>query len=242
MANQLSGLYFQTYKLAYDLAKSAEKAYQYERDTAEIYINFGHWDSLKKGLLAGERLILELNQLEKAYLDEDTRLFEIEKAISLAYINPLALIELRTEGICKFQLQEELFDCDFPGHYCRKIKTIAISIPAIAGPYENIKATLTQTSHRTLLQPDTTALIANSVKFNTNSDNVRSDWIKNQQIAISRGVNDNGMFELNFRDERYLPFEGTGAVSNWESQMPSDESHRLRHLRCDHTLEIYGSS
>ena len=33
-------------------------------------------------------------------------------------------------------------------------------------------------------------------------------------------MNDSGMFELNFRDERYLPFEGTGAVSYWELSMP----------------------
>jgi hypothetical protein len=26
---------------------------------------------------------------------------------------------------------------------------------------------------------------------------------------------DAGMFELNFRDERYLPFEGAGAISEW---------------------------
>jgi hypothetical protein len=41
-----------------------------------------------------------------------------------------------------------------------------------------------------------------------------------QQIAISRGVDDSGMFQLDFRDERYLPFEGTGAVSDWELKMP----------------------
>ena len=222
LANQLSGLYFQTYKLAYDLAKSAEKAYQYERDTEEIYINFGHWDSLKKGLLAGERLMLELSQLEKVYLDNNTRPFEIEKTISLAQLNPLALIKLKTNGICQFQLKEGLFDYDFPGHYCRKIKTIALSIPAIVGPYETIKATLTQTSHRTLLEPDTTALnkANNTLELDTGCESVRSNWIKNQQIAISRGVNDSGMFELNFRDERYLPFEGTGAVSDWELEMP----------------------
>ena len=28
------------------------------------------------------------------------------------------------------------------------------------------------------------------------------------------------MFELNFRDERYLPFEGAGAISNWRFAMP----------------------
>ena len=30
------------------------------------------------------------------------------------------------------------------------------------------------------------------------------------------------MFEFNFRDERYLPFEGAGAVeSNWKLEFPS---------------------
>jgi hypothetical protein len=29
-----------------------------------------------------------------------------------------------------------------------------------------------------------------------------------QSIATSNAQNDDGMFELNFRDERYLPFEG----------------------------------
>jgi hypothetical protein len=34
-----------------------------------------------------------------------------------------------------------------------------------------------------------------------------------QSIATSHAQNDSGMFELNFRDERYLPFEGAGAIS-----------------------------
>ena len=38
------------------------------------------------------------------------------------------------------------------------------------------------------------------------------------------------MFQLRFDDERYLPFEGTGAISNWtlsfpnhDASVPSDE-------------------
>jgi Tc toxin complex TcA C-terminal TcB-binding domain len=31
------------------------------------------------------------------------------------------------------------------------------------------------------------------------------------------------MFELNFRDERYLPFENTGAVSSWRLELPQKE-------------------
>jgi hypothetical protein len=39
-------------------------------------------------------------------------------------------------------------------------------------------------------------------------------------IATSHGQNDSGMFELNFNDERFLPFEGAGAVSAWRLDLP----------------------
>jgi hypothetical protein len=39
-------------------------------------------------------------------------------------------------------------------------------------------------------------------------------------IATSSAQNDSGMFELNFRDERYLPFEGAGAISTWQLELP----------------------
>jgi hypothetical protein len=32
--------------------------------------------------------------------------------------------------------------------------------------------------------------------------------VPNQEIAISRGIEDSGMFQLDFKDERYIPFEG----------------------------------
>ena len=41
-------------------------------------------------------------------------------------------------------------------------------------------------------------------------------------IAVSTGQNDSGTFELNFRDERYIPFEGAGAISKWRLELPSD--------------------
>ena len=34
--------------------------------------------------------------------------------------------------------------------------------------------------------------------------------------------NDSGVFELSFRDERYLPFEGAGAISEWSLELFSD--------------------
>jgi hypothetical protein len=43
-----------------------------------------------------------------------------------------------------------------------------------------------------------------------------------QSIATSNAQNDSGMFELNFRDERYLPFEGAGAISTWRLELPAE--------------------
>ena len=45
-------------------------------------------------------------------------------------------------------------------------------------------------------------------------------------IATSNGQNDSGMFELNFRDDRRLPFEGGGAISHWSLEMMRDKNLR----------------
>ena len=45
-----------------------------------------------------------------------------------------------------------------------------------------------------------------------------------QAIATSDGVDDDGLFELNFHDERYLPFEFSGAVSRWHIELPPENN------------------
>jgi hypothetical protein len=45
-----------------------------------------------------------------------------------------------------------------------------------------------------------------------------------QSIVTSSAQNDTGMFETNLRDERYLPFENSGAISEWQLQLPADPS------------------
>ena len=215
MVGRISSVYFQTYKIAFDLAQAAEKAYQYERNADTPFIMFGYWDSLKKGLLTGESLMMSLNQLEKAYMDEDERTLEIEKTFSLLDLSAGQLKDLKNpeNRTCTFNLTEKRFDQDFPGHYCRKIKSIAITLPAVVGPYQNVQAILRQDRSRLLPKMDlggVKMLLTGLPK----SDAVYSGLRPLQQIAISKGVDDSGLFELNFRDERYLPFEGTGAVSD----------------------------
>jgi hypothetical protein len=43
-----------------------------------------------------------------------------------------------------------------------------------------------------------------------------------QSIVVSTAQNDSGLFETNFRDERYLPFENAGAISTWKLRLPAD--------------------
>ena len=211
MAVQLSTLYFQTYQMAYDLAKQAEKCLQFElpqtSSSGPGYIQFGYWDNLKKGLLAGEKLQLGLRRLEMAHLEQNKREFEITKHVSLRQINPVAILALRKDGKCSFALPEVLFDMDFPGHYCRRIKSVSISIPCITGPYTGLNATLRLSKNQYRGKAIT-------------SDPLIENNLPSSAIAVSNGQNDSGLFELNFRDERYLPFEGAGAISEWDLELP----------------------
>lgn len=226
---QISGVYFQGYKLAYDLAKRAERCFRFELGLQDSsYINFGYWDSLKKGLLSGEKLQYDLRRLEVAYLDQNRRNFELTKHVSLALLDPLTLVTLRETGRCSFTLPEEIFDLDYPGHYFRRIKSVSLTLPCVAGPYTTISCTL--------------RLLRNSIRINTAAGNdgyprnteaslpaddprfVESN-IPVKAIAASTGQNDSGVFELSFRDERYLPFEGAGAISGWTLELFYDQDN-----------------
>lgn len=101
MIGQLSGLYFQSYQLAYDIAKRAERCFRYELGLSDSnYIQFGYWDSLKKGLLSGEKLVYDLKRLETAYYEQNRREYELTKHISLTQLDPIALLKLRQNGEC----------------------------------------------------------------------------------------------------------------------------------------------
>ncbi|WP_250294794.1 Tc toxin subunit A-related protein [Wolbachia endosymbiont of Oedothorax gibbosus] len=210
---QIAIIYFQAYKMALEMVKQVEKTYQYELNNDRVFITASSWNSLKEGLLAGHSLKFALEQMTKEYLDNNERALEITKTMPLS---PIAINDLKTKGSCKFALTEKMFDLDFPGHYCRKIKSIRITIRAEVAPYQDIHATLQQTGNRVVLKPDIEAIKSLLGESDESNESIRVNWKTGQQIAISKGNQaDSGLFELNFNDERYLPFEGTGAVSDW---------------------------
>jgi hypothetical protein len=221
MVSEISNVYFQSYKLAVQYARQAEKAYQFEMATGPIdnFISYGYWDSLRQGLMSGEKLRMDLNLLEKAYFDANTRENEMTRHVSLALLNPMALNDLKISGKCNFAIPEMLYDMDFPGQYMRRIKSVALTIPAVVGPFTNISCQLSLTKSCYRQDPK-----CNGTDYEMEADDSRFvfDPIGIQSISTSNGQNDRGMFEFNFNDERYLPFEGAGAISNWQLELPDE--------------------
>jgi hypothetical protein len=218
MVTQISTLYFQSYQMAYDMAKRAEKAFRFELGLDDTnFIQFGYWDSLKKGLLSGEKLFKDLQRMDVAFMEENKREYELTNHGSLAMLDPNALIELRNSGKCVFEIPEVMFDLDYPGHYFRRIKSVSISIPAVTGPYTNISCRLTMQNNR--YRKTTNDADDYSYK-GINDPRFVHNIIGMQSIATSNGQNDSGMFQFNFNDERYLPFEGAGAIGTWSLDMP----------------------
>ncbi len=232
MADQLGGLYFQAYGLAVDTARAAERAYRFERGVPEgdvSFIQFGYWDDRRHGMLAADRLAVDLTRMAAAYQDTNSRGLEITKRISLRELDPLALLRLRATGGCEISLTEDLFDRDFPGHYRRQVRTVSVSCTDDSGAALPVSALLTQTTHRTVLTADQKAVRYLLDPTGPAPATVRVDWRADQQIALSDvpdGYENNGLFNLSYDDDRYLPFEGTGAVSSWQldltGQQPAD--------------------
>jgi hypothetical protein len=218
MLSQLSTVYFQTYKLVFDTAKRAERAYANELAVDRPdFISIDYWDGMKSGLTAGERLFCDIKRMDMAYMDQDLREYEVTRSVSLAQLDPVALIQLRSTGACFFTVPEEIFDLDFPGHYMRRIKAVTVTIPCISGPYTSVPSTLS------LLQSSIRkSNILTAGKYARQDNDIRFSDIYGQlqSIVTSTGNNDSGMFETNLRDDRYLPFERAGVISTWKMEIP----------------------
>jgi hypothetical protein len=220
MKRDVKSLYAKAFQLAFEVAKKAERAMQNELgDPSLTYIQFNYLDG-NEGLLAGEKLLFDVKSMEMAYHDLNQREYEMTKHVSLRLVDPLALLRLRATGSCMFTIPEEPFDMDGPGHYFRRAKSIAVTIPCVAGPYTSVNCTLSlqKSTIRTSAEPGKTYQRqgSNDRRFNDYYGTVQS-------IVTSSAQSDSGLFETNLRDERYLPFEGVGvAGAQCQITIPSD--------------------
>lgn len=228
MISQMTIAYTQAYDVVSSLCLSAQSAWQFEiNDYQTQFIKPGVWNDRYKGLIVGENLKLSLLRMEQAYLRRNQRRFEITKTISLKdLMSEEEFNRQKMEGEINFNFQEKDFSIDYPGHYLRRLTSVAIFLPAVLGPYQDVKAVLTQTSSQFLIKPSVDALesLFSTDPADPGHADIKTNLRINQQIALSSGLDDSGMFVLNFGDERYLPFEGTGAVSSWQLAFPNAKS------------------
>lgn len=226
-------LHRRVYDLAYETARDAQAAFQYEKPDLDVQLPVAGWDNLSEGLMAGERLEFALHSMDRLYMRFNCREYELAKHISLRLHFPLAFLQLKAFGWCEIEIPEWMFDVDYPGHYMRRIKNVSVTLPAIVGPYTGVHCRL--------------QLLSSGIRFNPSipiasrcccrrscedqqvcaydgDHNLSRQFIGSESIATSSGQNDSGLFELSFRDERFVPFEFSGAISRWRIVLPSQNN------------------
>ena len=213
MSGEISRSYSLAYQLAYDVAKQAERCYRYELGTTgERFIEVGYWDNQRKGLFAGDRLLHDIRRMETAFLRNNEREYELTKRVSLAQLDPIALLQLREHGSCAFTLPEAIFELDHASHYMRRLRAVRVTFAAVTGPFSDVNGTLTRT--RSEVRTAATS-------YDDPEQPVTDVTTATRSVALSAGESDSGVFETSRQDGRYLPFEGKGAAnSHWHLSLP----------------------
>ena len=194
------------------------------------------WDNLHAGLMAGERLDARVHHMEKAYLDENRRELELTKHFSLrlrlpgrvpASCAPPAAARSTSRSGCSTSTT--------PATTCAGSRSVSLTVPCVTGPYTGVHCRLTLLSSMTRITPEVRAaraalLLRRRPRAATTSraSTIRASstsTLRAKSIATSSGQNDSGLFELSFRDERYLPFEYQGAVSRWRIELPPENNY-----------------
>ena len=213
LCTTLQRLYKEMYDCTFSIAKLAERAYRFERgDDPVSHLEPNYFEPSKSGFLAADRMIVALGKMECRFLETNYRNMEVSQSFSLSQIDPVKLIELKQLGECEFTIPELALDLYYPGQYNRRIKSVSMTIPCITGPYNNVSATLRLVSSYVRVEPKT------DKKYLLNVPPARTTT-----VATSSSQNDSGVFQLDFNDTRYMPFEGMGAVeSTWKLSLPKE--------------------
>ncbi|WP_161468484.1 neuraminidase-like domain-containing protein [Pseudomonas syringae] len=236
---RMAAVYAPAYDAVLSMALALEGAWRYEMGDYERaqFVRTSGWNDNFRGMLAGESLQLDVLEMEAAYLQASERRMNIRKTVSLRSQAGVSddskwlktLQELGTKPLI-FSLKAADFDRNYPGHYLRQLKHVSVSFKLQSGDpqsLQNLCAVLTQTGSTTLVKPD---IEAARLLYGTRKSNpyLKTNLRAQQQIALSSSVSDDGrgvgnedwLCELMFDDGRYLPFEGTGAISNWTLEFP----------------------
>ena len=231
MVSSLSATYFQSYQLAYQMCKQVERCYQFELGIQNSsFIQFGYWDSLYKGLLAGETLNHDLRRMQSSYLQQNKRRYEIEPIRLPGGAQPDALCKIcwSTDPATSLCPSRSSID-DYPGHYNRRLTRMSVTVVYPSpGKFDNIKATLTMVSNqvRSLKTDVTSDYPETPRRLRIHALSITTPQTP-QKIVMGNAQDDPGLFitaiASNIADQRYLPFENAGAVELLASGHAADQ-------------------
>lgn len=232
LINKQASFYYQAYDSVVSLMLATEASWQFETGEYHTrYIQPAVWFDRYAGLTAGEALSLQLLKMEHGHLQRHERRLEIVKTCSLLQSADWQQVinEILTHGYIDIHFDAASFDSDYPGHYLRQIHSIDVAFPGAVGPWEELKATLTQITSHTLLKENIQAAQWLYEKNGVTPAVIISGARSGQTIALSgqsnseTGENGQHVRRTEYDDERYLAFEGTGAISSWRLQFPRFE-------------------
>ena len=221
LKKETGSVYKTLFQLAAKVARKAEKCYHFEigdtdmdAKSAKTFIKGSgvYWDGLHSGLLAGEKLLADLHAMEVAYLENDKNEIEITRPVSLWELenrrgkddldmSQTPLTNLQGSGSCLFTIPEKLFSLDFPDQYFRRIRDVRLEVvcPNYKGPCLNAQLSLTE----------------NCLDLKGDGQKI-GNRIGTQTMATSVGHQKSGKYDFRFGSDKFLPFEGAGAVdSKW---------------------------
>lgn len=198
LEKELGAVYRQYVKLLNDVALMAEKAYHFEIDgetgMSHEFISKTYWDGLRKGLLAPERILLDLRRMEKAYIENDEQKVEVTRPIVVIPI--LSNVDLSTGNVSITSIEEissDVVDCRFD-----------INPLFFASDFENLSGK-----------------VVRDVKLQIISDEDKNEYLCiNAEIAVtsthyfsgtwatSMALSEAGKFIFNFNNEKYSAFDG----------------------------------
>jgi hypothetical protein len=223
MKGETHRIHLQFHNFVLERARKAERMMKWELMRPELdattFMQPTYMRSGREGLLpSAEAMFFDLTRMEMAYHDNNKRELELTRHVSLRQLDPRALLALRVTGSCTVSIPEWLYDLHTPGHYMRRIKAVAVSIPAVVGPYTSVHCTLTLLRSSIRVSPVVTS---GYPRDTDNPDDRFVDYLgSTDTIVTSTGTSDTGMFETNLRDDRFLHFEGAGVVSTWRLELP----------------------
>ncbi|WP_460121055.1 Tc toxin subunit A-related protein [Pseudomonas sp. H3_G09] len=234
MLGQLKALHYQAYDAVVSLCLSAQASLSAETGNYAVNPPPQVLHDQYHGLTAANHLRNYLLLLEREYVQRTELKLQFVRTISLRSLcddvtDPQpgienwahALKQLCDTGALEFRLTQLLFDRDYPGHYCRQISSVAVTLPVVAGPFENTRMILTQVSNMTATQAT-----AQSVQYllDPTGDVAPVDVVHNvrsgQQIAISLAVGDDGTSAVKPEEGLLRPFQFTGLIGTFSLYCP----------------------